>query len=321
METVEGTVTRIDGQSSWVDAASAGRFRCDLRGKIARKLDMRLAVGDRVALEPRAEPEAARETAFREGVIVGVLPRRTELRRPRSEKRDQVLCANVDLVGVVLAAFDPPYKRNFLDRVLVEVEREGLEPLIVFNKMDLADEAYRAVVEDDARVYVKLGYRCCATSVVTGEGISDLLAMMQGKITVFTGHSGVGKSTLLNAINPALRILTGEVSDVTGRGKHTTSWAELHPLERGGYVADTPGIRSFGLGDVPSGELPGLFRDIARATGRCRFNDCSHREEPGCTVLEAVSSGEIDEERYESYRKLRDELESTEGGKHTLRKR
>src|SRR5262249_19569980 len=143
-------------------------------------------------------------------------PRKSVLRRPRSYKRDQVLCANIDQVILVVAAFDPPYKRNFVDRVLVAIEREGLEPGIVWDKLDLADEGYRAVVEDDARVYVKLGYKVIGASAVTGEGIADLRQQLEKRISATTGPSGVGKSTLLNSAFPGLELKTGEVQVQSG---------------------------------------------------------------------------------------------------------
>jgi ribosome biogenesis GTPase len=318
-ERFEGTVTRIDPGTSWVDAGAGGTFRCDLRAKISRKENARLAVGDRVILVSEKVPDPA--PAVRAGVIEKILERRTVLRRPRSYKRDQFLCANVDQVLLVVSAYDPPYKRNFIDRVLVAIERESLEPVIVWNKLDLADESYREVVEDDARVYVKLGYKVVGSSAVTGEGIEDLRALLRGRISATTGPSGVGKSTLLNAALPGLALKTAGVQEGTGRGKHTTTSAELLPIEGGGFVADTPGLRAFALWDVAARDLPNYYRELAKLGASCRFNDCSHREEPGCVVIPAVESGEVDEERYDSYKKLRAELESEESARNALKKR
>jgi ribosome biogenesis GTPase len=307
---IEGTVTKIEGSASWVDAGGE-RHRCDLRGKVSRRQNLRLAVGDRVRLTVTGE----------HAVIEEILPRRTVLERARSYKRDQIVCANVDQVFLIVSVLEPEYKRNFIDRLLVAIEHEGLLPVLVFNKLDLADEKYREVCADDARVYRKLGYFVIGTSVETGEGIQDLLAAMKDKISALTGPSGVGKSSLLNAALPGLKLRTGEVSESSGRGRHTTSWAELVRLPGGGYVADTPGVRAFEVKGVEPRQLPFLFRDIARHQGGCRFRDCSHRDEPGCSVIPAVPSGEIDEERYDSYLKLRTELEAEEAALKASRKR
>jgi ribosome biogenesis GTPase len=317
VESFEGTVTKIEGQASWVDAGPRGRFRCDLRGKISRKQNQRLAVGDRV----RISEEAHEEGHPIQGMIEEVLPRRSVLNRPRSYKRDQVICANLDQVIVVVSVFEPAYKRNFIDRLLVGIERESLVPVIVFNKLDLADEAYREVCARDASVYRKMGYGVVGTSVPTGEGIDDLRAVMKDKLSAVAGPSGVGKSTLLNAIVPGLHLRVGEVSESSGRGKHTTTSAELVAVPGGGFVVDTPGIRAFGLWDVAASSLPQLFRDIFAVGAGCKFRDCSHREEPGCLVIAAVEAGTVDEERYDSYVHLRTELESEESTRQATRKR
>ena len=188
---LEGTVTKIEASSSWVDAGAAGRFRCDLRAKITRHSNQRLAVGDRVVFTPTPAPGAGADappttdaTAEpRGGVIEKILPRKSALMRPRSYKRDQILCANMDQVLVVISVYEPPYKRNFVDRLLVGVEREGLSPVLVFNKLDLADAEYRSVCADDAKVYRGLGYGVVGTSVPTGEGIEDLRAIMKDRIS------------------------------------------------------------------------------------------------------------------------------------------
>ena len=316
MERLEGTVTKIEGQSSWVDVGGEP-WRCDLRGKVSHQRNERLAVGDRVVVAAQGDPGAAP----RGGIIEDVLPRRSALERPRSYKRDQVVCANMDQVVLVVSVFEPPYKRNFIDRLLVGIENTGMTPLLVFNKLDLADAAYREVCADDAGVYRRLGYGVIGVSVLTGEGIDDLHDAMRGKLSAVTGPSGVGKSTLLNRIVPGLTLRTAEVSEGSGRGRHTTTAAELIRLPQGGYVADTPGIRAFELKDIEARELPRLFREIGAAGAQCRFRDCSHREEPDCKVALAVESGEIDEERYDSYVKLRGELEAEQSARQATRKR
>jgi ribosome biogenesis GTPase len=324
-EGLEGTVLKIGGSASIVDVG--GRtFRCDLRAKVSRKQDQRLAVGDRVKLTSR---EGKDEEGLELGVIEAVEPRRSRLRRPRSFKRDQILCANIDLVVLVVSTLEPDYKRNFIDRVLVAVEREELDAAIVFNKADLADRRYLDVVREDAAIYEKLGYPSGLVSAKTGEGIPELRQLLKDRISVITGPSGVGKSTLLNVVQPGLELKTGEVSESTGRGKHTTTSAELIKLAFGGYVADTPGIRAFGLWDVTARELAMCFPELREVMGRCKFNDCTHRAEPGCAVLKAVQEEQkaedglpvVDEERYDSYLKLRDELEAEEAQRDATKRR
>jgi len=312
---VTGTVLKVTGGQSLVDAGEAGLLRCDLRARLFRRRRLRLAVGDRVEVLAAGDPAADDPEdgeAERRGVIEAVLPRRSALRRSRDFKRDQVVVANVDRVFVVVAVFDPPYKRAFVDRVLVGVERDGLEATIVWNKVDICDEEYRELVEEDAGVYADLGYPSLLTSAETGEGVAELAAAFRGRVSAVVGPSGVGKSTLLNRIHPGLDLPTGEVSEADGRGRHTTTAAELVRLPGGGWVVDTPGLRAFGLWDVAPGDLEAGFRDVAARAGACRFRDCAHVTEPDCAVRAAVAAGELDEERYQSYARLREELASDE---------
>lgn len=313
MALVRGTVTKMQGSTSVVDAGEAGLFTCDLRARLFRRDGLRLAVGDRVDLTLDVVEEGAAEPAPgapRHAVIEGVVPRTSSLRRARDFKRDQVLVANVDRVFVVVAAMDPPYKRQFIDRLLVGCERDELVPVVVCNKVDLCDEPYRELVEEDLAIYGELGYDTLAVSAETGEGIDELTAAFRGKISAVVGPSGVGKSTLLNRTCPGTELPTGEVSDADGRGKHTTTAAELVRLPGGGFVIDTPGLRGFGLWDIDPDEVKFGFREVVAASPSCKFADCGHESEPGCAVRAAVEAGEIDEERFESFKKLREEVKA-----------
>ena len=244
------------------------------------------------------------------GLIVEVLPRRNRLARREASHghhaREQVIVANLDQVMPVFSAARPVPSWNLLDRYLASAESLGLSAVVVITKMDLAegDRELRAAVE----VYRRIGYPVLLTSAASGEGIPELRGQLQGRITALVGKSGVGKSTLLNAIQPQLGLRVSEVSaGHTGKGRHTTTHLELFPLRDGGAVADTPGMREFGLWQVDEGDLAYLFPEMRDLVGACRFGlDCSHRREPGCALRKAVEAGQIERRRYESMLRLRE---------------
>ena len=313
MGPVRGTVTKILGASSTVDCGPAGVFQCGLRARLSRKGGVRLAVGDRVLVTPGdvASGEAVVGAPV-SGMIEEVDPRRTVLRRVRDLKREYVVCANVDRIFIVVAVSDPPYNRSFIDRLIVGVERDALSPVVVVNKIDLADRESRALVAREMGVYGALGYATLLVSAETGEGIDAVREAFRGRISAVVGPSGAGKSSLLNLVSPGASLAIGKVSDHDGRGRHTTTAAELVPLADGlqghAFVIDTPGLSEFGLGDIGPEELIAGFREIARTAVECRFKNCGHRAEPGCAVRRDVGSGAIDEERYASWLKLREEI-------------
>ncbi len=244
------------------------------------------------------------------GQIVEVLPRRNKLSRrsavpmPGAAPFEQLIAANIDQVTPVFAAANPAPKWGMLDRYLALAEAEDLPALIVITKADLAAgaEAQEAGLDEAVQDYRRIGYRVILTSVVDGTGIDELRAALAGKISVFLGKSGVGKSALLNALQPGLGQRTGEVSQVTGKGKHTTTHLEMFPLESGGSLIDTPGVREFGLWDIGGAEMAYLFREFAPYLGGCRFGmGCRHDEEPDCAIRRAVVEGAISPRRYQSY--------------------
>lgn len=297
LEIHKGVVTRT--QSGFVTVSSGGEtIVCQLRGKIrqARERSDLIAVGDRV--------EFTRHEADR-GMIEQILPRSCMLVRldptPRGLYR-QILLVNVDQIVLIFACADPEPHLRMLDRFLVIAEKQEIPALIVFNKTDL-------IGEDEARkrfgFYEKIGYPMIYTSTHSGDGIEDLRKHIVGKFTAFSGPSGVGKSSLLNAIQPGLGIAAREVSGFTGKGKHTTVVREMYPLENGGFVVDTPGLKSLALWDTEPEELDGYFPDISPLVKDCGFSDCTHRSEPGCAVVKAVEEGRLYPERYESYLRLR----------------
>jgi ribosome biogenesis GTPase len=322
-ERITGTVTKITGGQSTVDAGDVGVFTCDLRGRLFRRERIRLAVGDEVELVRTGDGSDAvpGPDGQPRGVIDAVRPRRSSLRRARDFKRDQVVVANVDRIWIVVAAFDPPYKRQFIDRLVVGIERDSLAPGLVVNKVDLADAEYLDLVREDAGIYGRLGYETRLVSASSGAGLDELRAALRGRISAFVGPSGAGKSTLLNALCPGLGLRTAEVSAVDGRGRHTTTSAELVRLPGGGFVVDTPGVRGFGLWDLEPGEVLSGFRDVADVATACKYANCGHRAEKGCSVLAALEAGELDEERYESFLKLRDEVDAEAATRQSGRRR
>ena len=249
------------------------------------------------------------------GMIEAVAPRKSVLSRTRpsarnrslASDREQVLVANLDQVVFVFSTKKPHPSLRKLDRFLVVAEMNELTAVICVNKTDLTGlEKARQMFH----LYEEIGYRVIYTSVPENRGIDELRDCLRDKITVFAGSSGVGKSSLLNAIQPGLGLKVNEVSQASGKGLHTTRYAEMFPLNFGGYVADTPGIRGLALFDLEPTELDAYFREIAPYVPACRFSDCSHRHEPGCTVRAAVEQGKISRQRYESYLRLREEHEA-----------
>lgn len=242
----------------------------------------------------------------RTSVVVEVLPRRTRFsrRQPgRGPEREDVLVANLDQLLVTFGYGRPPLKRRLLDRFLVIAEHQGVEALIVMNKEDLQEPGD----SDWQRVYESLGYPVLNVSATNGSGLAKLGATLAGKISAFVGPSGVGKSSLINAIVPDLGLDTASVSSHHGKGRHTTRVATLHALPGSGFLADTPGIRELGTWELPLDDLDRCFPDFAPHRDGCAFRRCSHTHEPQCSVLDALRAGEIDPERYESYVRLRDE--------------
>ena len=243
------------------------------------------------------------------GMVEAVLPRRSALARPDVfySHLQQVIVANVDQVLIVAAWREPAFWPELVDRYLIAAARYNLAPIICVNKIDLAGEADEdpAELARTLAAYQQTGYRILATSARTGDGLAALREALAGRTTALAGLSGVGKSSLLSAAEPGLHLRTAEVSDRRHEGRHTTTQVTLHPLAAGGFVADTPGIREFGLAGLKGRDLPPFYPEIAAAAAGCAYADCSHTREPGCAVKAAVRTGRIAAMRYDSYRKIR----------------
>jgi ribosome biogenesis GTPase len=290
-----GRVLRVQGLLSIVRDESGGTFQCAIR-RLLKTLatDQRnvVAAGDVVWFRPEGKHE---------GIIERVEPRRGLISRT-SRGRQHVLVANVDQLIIVSSAAEPRLKPNLIDRLLVTAEKGGIRPVICINKIDLVEPADLMPL---VGVYAQLGYDVLLVSAITGIGIDRLRDRLTGEESVVTGQSGVGKSSLLNAVEPGLHLRVQAVSGETQKGRHTTTTAELIPLSFGGYVVDTPGIRQFQLWDVIPEEVAGFFRDLRPYVSRCRFPDCTHTHEDDCAVKDAVADGWIDARRYESYVQIR----------------
>lgn len=297
MVTETGIVIR--SQSGFYHVAAGGeRVVCQLRGKLKRgRFDGDIiAVGDRVDISIHEEGV---------GMVEKIHPRTSMLARldptPKGIYR-QIILANVEQIVLIFACMDPEPRLRMLDRYLVIAEKEHLPVIIIFNKTDLIgiDQA-----ESRYGFYREIGYDVLFTSKNDEASVSVLNSRLIGKLNAFTGPSGVGKSTLLNLIQPGLGLAAREVSAGTGKGKHTTVVREMFSLPGGGYVVDTPGIKALALWDTEPEELDGYFPELASLVASCSFNDCTHRTEPGCAVKKALHEGRIHPDRYESYLKLR----------------
>jgi ribosome biogenesis GTPase len=300
-----GLVTKAQSGFFWVHTGQ-GDFVCQLRGRLKqhRKASDLVAVGDQVEID--AQPDGT-------GSIEAVAPRTRVLSRRapggygrRGARADQgaeqVIVANPDQVIFVFACAQPAPRLPMLDRFLVVAEVNALPAVIAANKADLVSPEQATATFG---LYAPLGYAVHYTSAATGQGLDALRAQVRGKLSVLAGPSGVGKSSLLNALQPGLGLKARAVSQATSKGRHTTVYPELLALDEGGYLADTPGLRALGLWDVEPEELDGYFVEIRPYVEKCTFNDCTHISERGCAVRAAVAAGVIASSRYESYVKLR----------------
>ncbi len=290
----------VDTNQGQIVAQIPGRLK---KTRVATSI---VAVGDWVTLSVNPDGSGTIESvAERHSVLSRTRVSATSARRLAAD-REQVLVANPDQVVFVFAIKKPRPSLRKLDRFLVVAEMNQLPVIICINKIDLTGIEFAQKL---FQTYADIGYRLIFTSAEDGTGVDELREALQSKVSVLTGSSGVGKSSLLNAVQPGLGLSVNVVSQATEKGLHTTRHAELFPLDGGGYVADTPGIRGLALFDVEPSELDGYFREIGPLVTDCRFSDCTHKHEPGCAVRAALANGRIDPARYDSYLRLREEHE------------
>lgn len=294
----EGLVIRTTGSWYRVVPATGAAVDCRLRGNYrlrGNKQTNPVAVGDRVLFEMGDDGT---------GVIHEVQDRRNYIvrRATKLSKQTHVIAANIDLLCIVATLGLPRTSTGFIDRLLVTAEAYHIPACIIFNKIDLmVDEELRAMQDELSSLYRSVGYPVLEVSALCGTGIDDVKELISGKTVLFSGHSGVGKSALLNALCPGLGLKVGQLSDWSLKGKHTTTFAEIFPVLPNTYLIDTPGIKEFGMVDFTPQELGHFFPEMRSVLHGCHFANCTHRHEPGCAVKQAVADGLIPEERYHNY--------------------
>ncbi len=297
MTKLRGIVVRNTGSLYEVKTDEGQLVPCRVKGNF-RLRGIRstnpVAVGDRVVLT-----DSGGDVAY----IVEIEERRNYIIRKASNlsKQSHILAANLDLAVLMVTLVRPETTTTFIDRFLASAEAYRVPVVLAFNKMDDLSAEEREETEALIALYQNIGYNCYLLSAAEGRGIDPLLAEMQGKVTLLAGHSGVGKSTLLNYLVPGANVRTAEISSVHGSGMHTTTFSELFELPGGGSVIDIPGIKGFGTFDMEAEEVSHYFREFFETSAACRFSNCTHTQEPGCAVLEAIERGEIALSRYESY--------------------
>lgn len=298
----KGIVIKSTGSWYSVKRTNGETIEARIRGKLRTKglrTTNPVAVGDIVSLEKNEDNFVITEIEERRNYIIR---KSTNL-----SKEAHIIASNVDQALLIATINHPVTSAVFIDRILATTEAYNIPAILVFNKSDLYDNTDREKLTELVKIYSEIGYRCLQVSAVTGQNITELRELLKDKVTVLSGMSGVGKSTLINCIEPQLQLKTASISDSHDTGKHTTTFAEMFPLSEGGYIVDTPGVRSFGIIDMEKKEISHFFPEIFRLSEHCRFYNCIHIHEPGCAVIEAVQNGKISESRYWSYLSMMEE--------------
>jgi ribosome biogenesis GTPase len=295
---MQGLVIKSTGSWYQVHAEDGLNYECRIKGKFRIKgiqTTNPIAVGDQVNFE--MEPNSDN------GVIDKLHERRNYIIRKsiNLSKQAQIIAANLDQAFLVVTLVSPRTSLGFIDRFLATAEAYRIPAILIFNKLDLFNEAGLEVLADYKAIYERIGYPCYTVSALEGTNIDVIEGLLKDKTTLFSGHSGVGKSSLINALLPGHEIRTNEVSEASDKGQHTTTFAEMHTLPFGGYLIDTPGIRELGIYDIRPEELGHYFVEIRALLNQCKYHNCRHVNEPNCAVIKAVEEGKIEVSRYESY--------------------
>ena len=299
-----GLVVRNTGSWYVVQTDDGQLLDCKVKGNFRLKgirSTNPVAVGDRVRIIPGADGITA--------LIGEILPRTNYIIRRASNlsKQSHIIAANVDLAVLLVTISHPETSTTFIDRFLASAEAYRVPVLLIFNKVDLYNDAELATLDSLCRLYQQLEYDCLSCSATQGTGISEVRHALQGRVSLLSGNSGVGKSTLLNALLPDAEARTAEISAAHDTGMHTTTFSQMYFLPEGGSIIDTPGIKGFGTFDMEREEVAHYFRELFREGSACRFGNCTHTHEPGCAVLQALQEGRIAQSRYQSYLSMLDD--------------
>lgn len=304
---LKGVVVRSTGSWYDVEAEDGKKYAARMIGKfrlVSKKVTNPVAVGDEVMIELDDTDEQA-------AVIKKILDRRNYVVRqsPRKKHNAHLLASNIDQAILIITVVEPNLKQGFIDRFLIMTEPYSIPVIIVFNKSDLYNEGDMAVYQFMKELYEKIGYTVMLASADSGEGIEELRDSLKGKISLFSGQSGVGKSSIMNTLSDKLNLRTDDISDRSGKGQHTTTFAEMFSLDEDSKIIDTPGIKTLAFNHLEVKDVTHNFKELFEYSSGCKFSDCTHRNEPKCAVKDAVEAGDISELRYGNYLQIIEEIE------------